>query len=138
IDAFSLADADIARSERLGLSFAQGAAAARRGEFGTRLALKVAGIGVNPDAVVVDEGFETPSMTLSPAFAQRCPQGASPYWAEIVRLRRGAADIPAFRAAIEKMAPGEAIAFQTTTVTEAKVARAVRPQVVALSVFALI
>ena len=40
----------------------------RRGELGTRLTLKVAGIGVTPDNIVVDEGFENPSMTLSPAF----------------------------------------------------------------------
>jgi hypothetical protein len=138
IAAYSFTDADLARRQRLGLSFEKAAAAVGRGEFGTRLALNVVGIGVNPDNIVVDEGFETPAMTLSPAFAKRYPDVAKPYWGEIVRLRRGAADIPAFRAAIEKMAPGEAIAFQTTTVTEAKVARAVRPQVVALAVFALI
>jgi hypothetical protein len=138
IEAFSLTTADLARAERLQLTFAQAASAVHRGELGTSITLKIVGIGVSPDNIVVDEGFESPSMTLSPAFAKRYPHVGKPFWGEIVRLRHGAADIPAFRAAVEKMAPGEAVAFQTTTVTEAKVERAVRPQVVALGVFALI
>ena len=39
--------------------------------------LNVVGIGMNPDNIVVDEGFEHPSMTLSPAFAKRYPEAHS-------------------------------------------------------------
>ena len=50
----------------------------------------------------------------------------------------GERGIPAFRRAVEAMVPDEAIAFQTTRSTEAKVERAVQPQVGALTIFAIV
>lgn len=105
--------------------------------FGHRLSLRVTGIGVLPDDIVVDEGFSDPQMLLTPAFTERYAL-PSTFWGEIVRLRHGRADIPAFRTAVEALVPSEAIAFETTTNTEAKVARAVEPQVGALTVFAIV
>ena len=49
----------------------------------------------------------------APRSATAYPDFPSPYWGEVVRLRRGAADIPAFRRAVARLAPGEAVAFQT-------------------------
>ena len=113
-------------------------AAADRGEFGVPLTLHVVGVGVTPDTIAVDEGFANPQILFSPAFATAYPDLPSPFWAEVVRLRRGAADIAALRRAVARIAPGEAVAFQTTPATAAKVERAVKPQVVALDVFAVV
>jgi hypothetical protein len=113
-------------------------AAIDRGEVGTPLTLHVVGVGVSPDMIAVDEGFANPQIIFSPSFATAYPDLASPYWGEVVRLRRGAADIPALRRAVARLAPGEAVAFQTLPATAAKVDRAVKPQVVALEVFALV
>ena len=113
-------------------------AAIRSGQLGTPISLRVVGVGISPDMVATDEGFSNPQPVLSPAFLTKYPQIPSPYWGEVVRLRRGAADIPAFRKAIARIAPGEAIAFQTATATAAKVDRAVKPQVIALAVFAAV
>jgi len=106
--------------------------------FGIRITLRVVAIGVVPEEIVVDQGFENPQMLLTPAFRARYPDVSVPFWGEVVRLRRGVADIPAFRKEVEALVPSEAVAFQTTTNSEAKVDRAVQPQVGALVVFALI
>jgi ABC-type antimicrobial peptide transport system permease subunit len=113
-------------------------AAARRGEIGSIIALRVAGIAIGPDEIVTDEGFGNPSMFLTPAFRQRYPQAGSPYWGEAVRLRHGAADIPAFRQGVEALVPNEAIAFETLPSVTAKFDRAVRPEVGALAIFAIV
>ncbi len=128
--------------ERLGsgelTTFAAVRAAIRRGEIGKPVTLRVTGIGLGPDDIVTDEGFADERMVLTPAFRRRYPAAAVPYWGEVVRLRHGAADIPAFRRAVEALHPDEAIAFQSTTNTSAKVDRAVRPEVGALSIFAIV
>jgi ABC-type lipoprotein release transport system permease subunit len=46
--------------------------------------------------------------------------------------------VPAFRSAVDALVPNEAIAFQTATVTKAKVDRAVKPAVGALTIFAIV
>ena len=114
------------------------AAAVHRGELGEPVELVVSGIGVSPDSLVVDEGFEAGHMLMSPAFLREHPDTVVGYWAEIVRLRRGASDVPAFRRAVAAMVPDEAIAFKTERVTAGKVDRAVQPSVGALTVFALV
>ncbi|TMK66375.1 MAG: FtsX-like permease family protein [Actinobacteria bacterium] len=109
-----------------------------RGELGTRFEVHIVGIGITPDNIVVDEGFADPSLIFSSSVRRAHPQLEPSFWGELVRLKHGAADIPAFRRAVEAMVPGEAIAFQTVTSTSAKVARAVRPDVGALIVFGVV
>ena len=112
--------------------------ALRDGDLGTPITLHVVGIGIAPEEVVVDEQFAAPRMFLTPAFLRRHPE-IHPFGQVLsVRLRGGAAALPAFRRAVEKLANGEAITFQTSTATEAKVDRAVQPQVELLSAFALV
>lgn len=113
-------------------------AALRRGELGTPLTLRVVGIGIAPEEVVVDEQFASPRLFLTPAFLKRHPR-IHPFGRILsVRLHGGTAAIPGFRRAVEKLAHGEAITFQTATSTDAKVDRAVQPQVELLSAFALV
>jgi hypothetical protein len=137
--AIVFSDADVARLDaREFASFDEGLAAIRRGELGTLVTLRVTGIGVSPDEIVTDEGFANPTMFVTPAFRRRYPQAGIPYWGGVVRLRHGAADIPAFRRRVEALVPDEAIAFETITSVTAKVDRAVRPEVGALAIFAII
>ena len=108
------------------------------GSFGDRVRLRVAGIAQTPEEIVLDEGFEQSELIATPAFVRRYPQADAGFFGILTRLRRGAADIPAFKRAVQALPHQGAIEFQTTPVTEAKVARAVRPQVGALSIFALV
>ena len=116
----------------------EAAARVRRGELGTKLDLRVVGIGAEPDHIVVDEGFNNAYLLLTPAFRTQHPDVLSFYFGLLVRLHGGAASIPAFRRAVERLVPGEAIAFQTAPVTAAKFDRAVQPYVDALTVFAVV
>lgn len=139
VASMAFSDADLARLE--GGEFGtieQAVAAIKRGELGRPLALRVTGIGVAPDDIVTDEGFQNPQVFLTPAFRREYPETGIPYWGEAVRLRRGGADLPAFRRAVEALVPDEAIAFQSMSNTQAKVDRAVRPEVGALLIFAVV
>jgi ABC-type lipoprotein release transport system permease subunit len=138
IHAVALTRAGFERLSSGAVSIEEGLAAPRRAEIGPFVTLRVAGIGVNPEEIVVDEGFADPAIALSPAFLARHREVGVPFWGEVVRLRRGAADIPAFRKAVEALAPDEAIAFQTLPVTAVKADRAVRPSVGALTIFAIV
>jgi hypothetical protein len=104
----------------------------------TPLTLHVVGVGVFPDEIVVDQSFDTPSIFLTPAFRRVHASVKPGYFGVVARLHGGAATVPAFRRAVEALAPNEALAFQTSTNTQAKVDRAVQPQVGALSVFAIV
>ena len=108
------------------------------GSFGDRVRLRVAGIAQTPEEIVLDEGFEQSELIATPAFLRRYPQADAGFFGILARLRRGAADIPAFKRAVQALPHQGAIEFQTTPVTETKVARAVRPQVGALSIFAVV
>lgn len=139
VQAIVFSDADVERQYSGEFaSVEEGLAAIRRGELGTRVTLRVTGIGVGPDEIVTDEGFGDPTMFVTPAFRRRYPQAGIPYWGELVRLRHGASDIPEFRKRVEALVPGEAIAFETITSVTAKFDRAVRPEVGALAIFAII
>ncbi|MEX2267409.1 MAG: FtsX-like permease family protein [Acidimicrobiia bacterium] len=112
-------------------------AAARRKEVGTRQVFRVVGIGVQPDQIVVDQGFAQGVVLLTPAFQARYDVGRS-FFGVVVRLRGGAEAIPAFRRRVERLVPNEAIAFQTAPVNASKFDRATRPEVGALTVFAVV
>jgi hypothetical protein len=51
-----------------------------RGDAGTRIRLRVAGIGVSPEDVVVDQGFEQRTLVLTPAFFHRYPNADAGYF----------------------------------------------------------
>jgi hypothetical protein len=138
IRAVGLSATDL-RSVESGKDFASTAASLRAGTLGKPLSLRVVGIGISPEEIVVDDQFATPRMVLTPEFLRRYPKVASMF-GEItnVRLRGGAAALPGFQRTVEAMATGESISFQTSANTQAKVDRAVQPQVGVLSVFAIV
>ena len=113
-------------------------AAIRSGKVGRRIDARLVGIGRLPEDIAVDQGFEQSQMYFGPGFRDRFPDVAAGFWGAVVRLRHGAADVPAFRAGVEQLVPDEAVAFQSTAKTATKVARAVRPSVLALTIFAVV
>jgi putative ABC transport system permease protein len=128
----------IAQRAESGGSFDDFLRAVNSGAFGARVRLRVAGIAKTPEEIVVDEGFEQSELFATPAFVRRYPKADAGFFGIAVQLGNGAADLPAFKRAVQGLPHEGAIEFQTTTVTQAKVDRAVRPQVGALSVFAIV
>lgn len=120
-----------------GGSVAEGLAQVNRGAVGTRVRLRVSGIGVTPDEVVVDEGFEQQALLTTPAFFHEYPQADAGFYGVAVRLRHGTADLAAFKRAVQALPHQGAIEFQTIDATSAKVERAVQPSVGALTIFAV-
>ncbi|MDQ1433067.1 MAG: putative transport system permease protein, partial [Actinomycetota bacterium] len=133
-----LSGADLQRASEAGLTFEQTVRSVNRGAYGTTVRLRVAGVGVTPEEIVVDEGFEQSEMLATPAFVRRHPEADAGYFGIAVRLEHGSADLPAFKRAVQALPHQGAIEFQTAAATDAKVARAVRPQVGALSIFAIV
>jgi len=129
---------DVSDLEGADLSFDDVIARIQAGQLGKVAHATIAGIGTFPDEIVVDEGFETGQLFLTPAFGDRYSQIGIPFWGELVRLRNGARDIPQFRRDVQALVPGESIAFQTRPKTTTKVERAVRPSVGALTIFAAV
>jgi predicted lysophospholipase L1 biosynthesis ABC-type transport system permease subunit len=140
-DAFTavvVSQQDFETFARQGLSLPAGLARVNRGDAGTRVRLRVTGIGVSPEEVVLDQGFEQRSLVATPAFWRRYPTADAGFFGIGVRLRRGATDLPAFKRAVQALPHQGAIEFQTNVATAAKVDRAVQPSVGALSVFAIV
>lgn len=109
----------------------------QRGELGQAVDFTVTGVGITPDALVVDEGFDLPFIVVTPAFYARHPDALLGFWAGMARLEGGPADEAALREAVEALVPDETIEFQSASRVGATVDRAVRPYVVALELFAL-
>ena len=126
------------------LSFKDVVTEIQSGDFGVVSHATVTGIGTFPEEIVVDEGFEVGQMFLTPAYTERHPEVGTPFWGEVVRLRRGARDIPQFRAEAQQLVPGDTVepadflVFQTRPRSTTKVDRAVRPSVGALTIFAAV
>src|SRR5439155_13540027 len=80
---------------------------------------------------------EQQEMLLTPAFYRAHPDADAGYFGVVARLRDGA-DLAAFKEAVQALPHEGAIAFQTNAATAAKVDRAVRPSVGALTVFAIV
>ena len=98
--------------------------------------LTITGIGVSGDEIVTDEAFaDDGKLGLTPAFYREHPDAVF-YWGLFVDLKGDAADVGSFRAGVERLAGDEAIEFQTAAVTSTTVQRAIRPQAVALAIFA--
>jgi len=98
--------------------------------------LDVVGVGDPFDEIVVDEGFGTGTIMLTPAFVEAY-HPTVPFWGGLVRLRPGA-DVDQFQAAVEALVPEESIAFQSRRGIEDQAERAVAPQVAALGIFSAI
>ncbi|MGH8986853.1 MAG: FtsX-like permease family protein [Acidimicrobiia bacterium] len=109
----------------------------QRGELGEAVDLTVTGVGITHDTLVVDEGFEQPFIAVTPAFYERHPDSEVGFWAGMARLEKGAADEAVLREAVEALAPDETIEFQSSSRVAETVDRAVRPYVVALTLFAV-
>ncbi len=137
-DAVIITQDDFSAIDAAGITIPQAIAAVNRGTYGTHVRVKVTGIGDTPDEIVVDEGFEQNLTFVPPAFLERHPHANAGFFGLAARLRRGAADLPAFKKAVQALPHQGAIEFQTSPVTQAKVARAVRPSVGALTVFAIV
>lgn len=103
--------------------------------LGTTLTVEVVGIGVVPDGVVVDGGFEPNQIYATPALWEAAGGASAGYWGAIVRLRDGAG-VEAFRRGVEALVPDETVAFQTLEATERKTERAANPTAMALASFA--
>ncbi|HEY5697309.1 MAG TPA: FtsX-like permease family protein [Acidimicrobiales bacterium] len=105
--------------------------------FGEQIEFEIVGTGTMFDEVVVDSGFSTGSMLVTPAFWEAYDQPSAGFYGAFVDLKPGVA-VDDFRAAVEATVPGETIAFQTLPSIEAQAERAIRPQVAALRVFTLV
>ena len=97
--------------------------------------LRIDGIGITTDDVVVDPGYQPGSFELTPAFRAAHPQLLVPYWGAEVKLAPGAS-MNAFTARVRALDPDESIAFQRASAVAAEVDQATGPQVTALDVFA--
>ncbi|HEY8059903.1 MAG TPA: hypothetical protein VID94_14170, partial [Acidimicrobiales bacterium] len=105
--------------------------------FGEQVEFDIVGTGTMFDEVVVDSGFSTGSMLVTPAFWEAYDHPSAGFYGTFVDLKPGV-EVDDFRAAVEATAPGETIAFQTLPSIEAQAERAIRPQVAALRVFTLV
>ena len=92
-------------SEAQGLAMIAHAPAELRGR------LRIDGIGVTTDDVVVDPGYQPGSFELTPAFRAAHPHLLIPYWGAMVKLAPGTS-MNAFTARVRALDPNESIAFQ--------------------------
>ena len=108
-----------------------------------RADLKLVGIVVANNAVVQDDIDRSPLILLTPAFTQRlaqCPSSClAGYSVAGLQLSHGAHDVTAVEADIQRVLPnGFRTTFATPARTEAQAARAIKPEAIALGVFAAI
>jgi ABC-type lipoprotein release transport system permease subunit len=106
--------------------------------------LRVVGIGVYPNEVVATAQYDSlPFFYLSPAYYAAHPDQTQGYGFEVMRLVHGKADVPAFLAGMNRLAAEHGLdpngfLFSDRGERNAQVERAIRPQAVALGVFALL
>ncbi len=105
--------------------------------FGEQVEFEIVGTGTMFDEVVVDSGFSTGSMLVTPAFWEAYDQPSAGFYGLFVDLAPGV-DVDDFRVAVEATVPGETVAFQTQPSIAAQADRAIGPQVAALQVFTVI
>ena len=103
--------------------------------YATEVTVTVVGIGNTVEGVAIDEGFEPIEMFVTPAFYSELGQPSGGWWGALVRLN-DEDSILDFRAAVDAMAPGELIAYQTLPENRARAERASAPGAMALLIFA--
>ncbi len=106
--------------------------------FGQVVDLEVVGVGVMPEDLILEGGLLSPDIIMTPAYWEKYDHPSAGWWGSTVRLKNGADDLQAFEEATQALVPDEGIAFQTRAATSEKVARTVRPYVVALLGFAAV
>ncbi len=99
--------------------------------------LRVAGIGNGIEGIVVDEGYEPAALWIGPALYEELGAPTAGYGGAAVRLT-DPDRLGEFKSAVDAMAPGEKIVYQTLPVSRAKVMRATEPAATALLIFAVI
>jgi hypothetical protein len=109
--------------------------------FGQIAHLRVAGIGVATDDFAAGNSNGTPSILLTPAFADKYLNGdalaASGYWGVVARLKPGTT-LESFEHDVEQLVPNESVAFQTLESIHAQATRSIRPYSVALAVSGIV
>lgn len=102
----------------------------------TPRAVTVAGVVTAHDGIVEDEAFAYGHVYLTPAFARA--HDLNPFFfAVAVRLQPGV-EVRELRAAVQAMAPEEAIEFKTAAAVRDTVTRGVMPHTIALLLFAAV
>jgi ABC-type lipoprotein release transport system permease subunit len=99
--------------------------------------IRVTGVGVPPESIEEDESNAAGVVVLTPAF-DRLYSAQRGFYGIYVRLRDGASAIPAFRQAVQRVAGGEVIEYQTWPDVRARTQRGIRPETLALTLFAIL
>lgn len=113
-------------------------------EDGEKVHLKVVGIGVYPNEVVPTAQYDSLQfLYLTPAFYQAHPTQAQEYGFEVIRLRNGKRDVPQFRADMNRLLRKHGGDPRDILVADraepyAQVERAIEPQTLALTAFAVL
>lgn len=117
---------------------------APRLDRGSHLSLRVVGVVIMPDELLEAKSERLPRVYLTAAFARRFPEAVF-YLNDFVRLRHGADDVPALRAAVaaaHRAEPSIAMPIAPTGAELGKVNRANDPLVnglwIAAALFALV
>ena len=101
--------------------------------------VRITGIGVANTEVVQDQIDSIPSMILTPALTRPLVSCCISYAWSGLKLRQGAADVPAVESEyLHLLPPGYPYYFHVTSVIENEAQQAVKPESIALAVFGLI
>lgn len=108
----------------------------------TKVRMRVVGVAVYPNEVIPTAPYDSlPFGYFTPAFVKKYPHRSQEYGFELVRLRGGASDVPAFRRDLNAffrrhgIDPNEVL-FADRAESHAQLRRAIQPQVLALAIFA--
>jgi hypothetical protein len=104
------------------------------GKIGQRRRFTLVGVGITTDDIVRPTSG---TIVFTKAFYDETHAGPA-YVGFVVRLEGGRASLPAFQAAVDQLAPGQQVSFQTAAAQEDSVSRTLRPQVLTLTLFALV
>ena len=115
-------------------SFEQISADVNAGKIGLRRRFVLVGVGITADDVVRPAAG---TIAFTKAFYDETHSGPT-YVGFAVRLDGGRAALPAFEAAVDRLAPGQQVLFQTAASQEDSVMRTLRPQALTLTLFALV
>ncbi len=103
------------------------------GKIGQRRRFTLVGVGITTDDIVRPTSG---TILFTKAFYDETHSGPT-YVGFVVRLEGGRAQLAAFEAAVDRLAPGKQVLFQTAAAQEDSVSRTLRPQVLTLTLFAL-
>jgi hypothetical protein len=105
--------------------------------LGTPFRFTVVGIGGSAGSVAINQGFEPDPFIATRAYWERFGAPTTGRWTAFVELRPGST-VDQFRREVQGLHSDEAFPVQSLDATHTQVDRAVRPQVVALWIFAIV